>query len=61
MTRLRKEFAMKEDLKKFKDDIIHEFRVAFVPLIDQMKLLVKEQHEIMQRLDRMGKRASVGI
>jgi hypothetical protein len=51
VTRLRKEFAMKEDSKKFKDDIIHEFRVAFVPLIDQMKLLVKEQHEIMQRLD----------
>ncbi len=49
----------KKDLQTFKDEIIHEFRVIFKNLIDQMKTLVRGQLEIIERLDRIVKRINV--
>ena len=49
----RKEFATKEDLKKFKEEIIHEFHIISEGLIDQIKLLAEGHSGIIQRLNRM--------
>jgi len=50
---VRKEFATKEDLKKFKEEIIHEFHIISEGLIDQIKLLAEGHSGIIQRLNRM--------
>jgi len=50
---VRKEFAAKEDLKKFKEEIIHEFHILSEGLIDRIKLLAEGHSGIIQRLKRM--------
>lgn len=54
-TSVRKEVAMKEDLRIFKEEIIHEFHVISEGLIDQIKLLAEGHSGIIERLDRMEK------
>jgi hypothetical protein len=51
----RKEVPIKEDLKKFKEEIVHEFHVISEGLIDQIKLLAEGHSGIIERLDRMEK------
>ena len=53
---VRKEAPEKKDLKKFKEEIIHEFHLISEGLIDQIKLLVKGQTGIIDRLTRMDAR-----
>jgi len=48
-----KETATREDLNKFKEEIIHEFHVISEGLIDQIKLLAEGHSGIVKRLDRM--------
>jgi hypothetical protein len=50
-----KEVATREDLKKFKGEIVHEFHLISEGLIDQIKLLAEGDSGIIDRLDRMGK------
>jgi hypothetical protein len=50
-----KEVATKEDVKKFKEEIIHEFHIISEGLIDQIKLLAEGHSGIIDRLDRMEK------
>ena len=52
---VRKEVSTKEDLKKFKEEIVHEFHVISEGLIDQIKLLAEGHSGIIDRLDRMEK------
>jgi hypothetical protein len=52
---VRKEVPLKEDLKKFKEEIIHEFHVISEGLTDQIKLLAEGHSGIIDRLDRMEK------
>mgnify|MGYP001572342089 FL=1 len=52
----RKEVPMKEDLKKFKEEIVHEFHVISEGLIDQIKLLAEGHSGIIDRLSRMDVR-----
>ncbi len=54
-TGVRKEVPTKKDLKKFKEEIIHEFHVISEGLIDQIKLLAEGHSGIIDRLDRMEK------
>jgi len=56
----RDEFATKADLKEFKDEIIHEFHMAFGRVEDQLKLFAELQSKTIQRYDRIekGKRTS---
>jgi hypothetical protein len=51
----RKEVPIKEDLKKFKEEIVHEVHVISEGLIDQIKLLTEGHSGIIDRLDRMEK------
>jgi hypothetical protein len=58
----REEASTKEDLKKFKEEIIHEFHVISGGLIDQIKLLAEGHAGIIERfkgvdgrLDRIEK------
>jgi hypothetical protein len=53
---VRKEVPIKEDLKKFKEEIVHEFHVIFEGLIDQIKLLAEGHSGIIGRLSRMDVR-----
>ena len=52
----RKEVPIKEDLKKFKEEIVHEFHVISEGLIDQIKLLAEGHSGIIDRLGRMDVR-----
>jgi hypothetical protein len=52
---VRKEVPTKEDLKKFKEEIVHESHVISEGLIDQIKILAEGQSGIIDRLDRMEK------
>ena len=52
---VRKEVVTKEDMKKFKEEIIHEFHIISEGLIDQIKLLAEGHSGIIDRLDRMEK------
>ena len=54
-TGVRNEVSTKEDLKKFKEEIIHEFHLISEGLIDQIKLLAEGHSGIIDRLDRMEK------
>ena len=51
-----KEVATKEDVKKLKGEIIHEFQVISEGLIDQIKLLAEGHSGMIDRLDRMDTR-----
>jgi hypothetical protein len=51
----RKQVTIKEDLKKFKEEIVHEFHVISERLIDQIKLLAEGHSGIIDRLDRIEK------
>jgi hypothetical protein len=51
-----KQVVTREDVKKFKEEIIHEFHVIFEGLIDQIKLLAEGHGGIIDRLSRMGVR-----
>jgi len=50
-----KEVTTKQDLKNFKEEIVHEFHVISEGLIDQIKLLAEGHSGIIDRLDRMEK------
>jgi hypothetical protein len=52
---VRKEVATKDDLKRFKEEIIHEFHMISEGLIDQIKLLAEGHTGMIQRLERMEK------
>ena len=52
---VRKEVPTKEDLKKLKEEIVHEFHIISEGLIDQIKLLAEGHSGIIDRLDRMEK------
>lgn len=60
----RDDFVTKTDLEKslgkFKEEIIHEFHVAFGRVEDQLKLFAELQSKTVQRYDRIekGKRTS---
>jgi len=54
-TGVRNEVSTREDLKKFKEEIIHEFHLISEGLIDQIKLLAEGHGGIIVRLDRMEK------
>ena len=54
-TGVRNEVSTREDLKKFEQEIIHEFHLISEALIDQIKLLAKGHSGIIDRLDRMEK------
>jgi len=47
------EFATRADLKEFKDEIIHEFHVAFGRVEDQLKLFIELQLKTVQRYDQV--------
>ncbi len=47
------EVATKEDLKEFKEEIIHEFHVISEGLLDHIKLLAEGHSGVVQRLDRL--------
>jgi hypothetical protein len=53
---VRKEVPTKGDLKKFKEEIIHEFHLISEGLIDQIKLLAEGHSGIIERLNRMDDR-----
>ena len=55
-TGVRNEVSTKEDLKKFKEEIIHEFHLISEGLIDQIKLLAEGHSGIIDRLNRMDVR-----
>ena len=50
-----KEAATREDLEKFQQEIVDEFRVVSEGLIDQINLLAEGHAGILHRLDRMEK------
>jgi acetyl-CoA carboxylase carboxyltransferase component len=52
---ISKEAVTKEDMKKFEEEIIHEFHIISEGLIDQIKLLAEGHSGIIDRLDRMEK------
>ena len=56
----REDFATKADLKEFKDEIIHEFHVAFGRVEDKLKFFAELQSKTIQHYDRIekGKRTS---
>jgi hypothetical protein len=54
-TGVRNEALAKEDFKKLKEEIVHEFHVISEGLIDQIKLLAEGHTGIIHRLDRMEK------
>ncbi len=51
-----KEVPTKEDLKKFKEEIVHQFHVISEGLIDQIKLLAEGHSGIIDRLSRIDVR-----
>jgi len=51
-----KEVVSKGDVKKFKEEIIHEFHVISEGLIDQIKLLAEGHGGIIDHLSRMDAR-----
>jgi len=51
-----KQVVTKEDVEKFKEEIIHEFHVISEGLIDQIKLLAEGHSGIIDRLSRMDVR-----
>jgi len=53
---VRKEVPTKEDLKKFKEEIVHEFHLISEGLIDQIKLLAEGHSGIIDRLSRIDVR-----
>jgi hypothetical protein len=54
--RAPKEIVTKGDVKKFKEEIIHEFHVISEGLIDHLKLLAEGHSGIIDRLGRMDAR-----
>ena len=48
--------ATKEDLKKFKEEIVHEFHVVSEGLMDHIKLLAEGHTGVVGRLDRIEKK-----
>jgi len=51
-----REAATREDLKKFKGEIVHEFHVISEGLIDQIKLPAEGHSGMIDRFDRMDAR-----
>ena len=51
-----KEVPTKEDLKKFKEEIVHDFHVISQGLIDQIRLLAEGHSGMIDRLSRMDSR-----
>jgi hypothetical protein len=51
-----KEVPTKEDLKKLKEEIVHQFHVISEGLIDQIKLLAEGHSGIIDRLSRIDGR-----
>jgi hypothetical protein len=51
-----KQVVTKEDVKKFKEEIIHQFHLISEGLIDQIKLLAEGHGGIIDRLSRMDVR-----
>ena len=51
-----KQVVTKEDVEKFKEEIIHEFHVISEGLIDQIKLLAEGHSGIIERLSRIDVR-----
>ena len=51
-----KQVVTKEDVEKFKEEIIHEFHVISEGLIDQIKLLAEGHSGIIDRLSRIDVR-----
>jgi hypothetical protein len=51
-----KEVSTKEDLKKFKEEIVREFHVISEGLIDQIKLLAEGHSGMIDRLSGMDVR-----
>lgn len=49
-------FATKADLREFKEEIIHEFRVVSEGVMDHIKLLAKGHSGVVQRLDHVETR-----
>ncbi len=52
----RDEFATREDLKTFKEEIIHEFHVVSEGMMDHIKLLAEGHSGVVQKLDRVETR-----
>ena len=48
------ESAIRQDLKKFKEEIVHEFHVISEGLLDHVKLLAEGHSAVVQRLGRLG-------
>jgi len=53
MTSFRKEFAMKEDLEKIKEEIFREFHVFYIRFTDEVNVIAGLQQEIIRRLQRI--------
>ncbi len=51
-----KEVPTKEDLKKLKEEIVHQFQVISEELIDQIKLFADGHSGIIDRLSRIDSR-----
>ncbi len=52
MTSSRKEFAMKEDLEKIKEEIFREFYVFYLRFTKEVNLIARSQPTIIERLRR---------
>jgi len=50
------ESVIREDLKKFREEIVHEFHAVSEGLLDQIKLLAEGHSAVVQRLDRLGEK-----
>ena len=48
----RKESATKEDLKNFKEEILHQFHVISEGVIDQVKQVAEGVANVNEKLDR---------
>ncbi len=44
---------IKEDLRRFKEEIVHEFHVVSEGLVDHIKVLAEGHTGVVERLDRM--------
>ena len=51
----REQAATKEDLKFFKEEIVHEFHVVSEGLGDQIKLVAEGHSGLVKRIDRLEK------
>jgi hypothetical protein len=53
MTSLRKDFALREDLEKIKEEIFHEFHVFYLRFTKEVNLIAGSQPKIIKRLRRI--------